>query len=61
MNQFKKLSMGKQVLFVFGTLCAILVASDRLLFFGLRSIEDSSRQQLSYVVNETPLTAPQRI
>lgn len=60
MNRFTKLPVGKQVLFVFGTLCAILVARDGLLFFGLRSIEDSNRQQLSYVVNETQLTAPQR-
>jgi hypothetical protein len=58
MNPFTKLPVGKQV--VFGTLCAILVARDGLLFFSLRSIEGSSRQQLSYVVNETQLIAPQR-
>jgi hypothetical protein len=44
MNPFTKLAVGKQVLFVFG----ILLAIDGLLFFSLRSIERSSRQQPSY-------------
>ncbi|MEY2557387.1 MAG: hypothetical protein QOE34_812 [Verrucomicrobiota bacterium] len=63
MNQFKKLSVSKQVLFIFGTLCAILVAIGGLLFFSLRSIEGSSRENLSYVVNEAEIaeTAAQNI
>ena len=57
MNPFNKLSVGKQVLFMFGTLCAILVSIGGLFFFSLRSIERSSRGQLSYVVDETELVA----
>jgi PAS domain S-box-containing protein len=57
MNRIKQLSIGKQVLFMFGTLCAILVAVGAFLFFSLRSIEASSRQNLSYVVNEVELVA----
>ena len=57
MNQSKKLSVGKQVLFMFGTLCAILAAIGALFFFSLRAIEGSSRKNLSYVVNEAELAA----
>jgi hypothetical protein len=57
MNQFKKLSVGKQVLFMFGTLCAVLVAIGALFFFSLRAIDCSSRNNLSYVVNESELAA----
>jgi PAS domain S-box-containing protein len=56
MNKLKQLSIGKQVLFVFGTLCAILVAIGGLLFFSLRSIERTSRENLAYVVDEAELT-----
>jgi hypothetical protein len=49
--------VGKQVLLMFGTLCAILAAIGALLFFSLRSIEGSSRENLSYVVNEAELAA----
>jgi CHASE3 domain sensor protein len=51
-NKLKPLSIDKQVLFMFGTLCAILVAVGALSFFSLRAIEPSSRENLSYVVNE---------
>lgn len=55
MNKIRHLSIGKQVLFVFGTLCAVLVAKGALFFF--KSIEGSSRENLSYVVNEAELAA----
>jgi CHASE3 domain sensor protein len=55
MNKLKQLSIGKQVLFMFGTLCAILAATGALLFFSLRSIERSSRENLSYAVDEAAL------
>jgi PAS domain S-box-containing protein len=55
MNKIKQLPIGKQVLLVFGTLCAILFAVGALFFFSLRSIERTSRENLSYVVDETEL------
>ena len=57
MNQFKKLSVGKQVLFMFGTICAILVAVGAFLFLSLRSFQHTSHEQLAYVANETELVA----
>ena len=57
MNKIKQLSIGKQVLFMFRTLCAVLVAVGALFFFSLRSIERSSRKNLSYVVDEAELAA----
>ena len=42
---------------MFGTLCAVLVAIGALFFFSLRAIENSSRENLSYVVNEAELAA----
>jgi len=48
-NIIRKLSVGKQVVFMFGTLRAILVALGALFFFSFRSIESSSRENLSYV------------
>jgi PAS domain S-box-containing protein len=57
LKKIKQLSVGKQVLFLFWTLCAILAAIGALFFFSLRSIEGSSRANLSYVVNESELAA----
>jgi len=57
LKKIKQLSVGKQVLFLFGTLCAILAVIGALFFFSLRSIEGSSRANLSYVVNESELAA----
>jgi PAS domain S-box-containing protein len=56
-KKIKQLSIGKQVLLMFGTLCAILVAIGGLFFFSLRSIDHSSRENLSYVVNEAELVS----
>ena len=42
---------------MFGTLCAILLGVGALFFFSLRAIETSSRENLSYVVNEAELAA----
>lgn len=55
MNPFTKLSVGKKVLFMFETLCAVLVALGSLSFLSLRTIERSSREDRSYVVNEAQL------
>jgi two-component system sensor histidine kinase/response regulator len=55
MKKLRQLSIGKRVLFMFGTLCAILMAIGAFLFFSLRSIERSSRENLSYVVEEAEL------
>jgi PAS domain S-box-containing protein len=46
MDKLKQLSVGKQVLFTFGTLCAILLIIGALFFFSLRSIESSNQRQL---------------
>jgi len=46
MNNLKRLSVGRQVLFTFGTLCAILLVIGTLFFFSLRSIERSNEVQL---------------
>jgi two-component system sensor histidine kinase/response regulator len=56
-NKIKQPSVGKQVLFMFGTLCAVLVAIGALFFFSLQAIETSSRDNLAYVVNEAELAA----
>ena len=57
MTLLKQLSVGRQVLLTFGTLCAILAAIGAWSFFGLLSIERYSQDQLSYAVNETELVA----
>ena len=46
MDKLKQLSVGRQVLFTFGTLCAILLVIGALFFFSLRSIERSNQRQL---------------
>src|ERR1700722_10445000 len=46
MNNLKRLSVGRQVLFTFGTLCVILLIIGVLFFFSLRSIERSNQVQL---------------
>src|SRR5580698_7845869 len=46
MNKLKQLSVDKQVLFVFGTLCAILLIIGGLYFFSLRAIERSNQRQM---------------
>jgi len=55
MNQFTKLSVGKHVPLMFGTLCAILVAIGALFFFSRQTVERGNRESLSYVVAETEL------
>ncbi|MEA3207359.1 MAG: hypothetical protein QOE70_416 [Chthoniobacter sp.] len=57
MNRLEQLSIGKQVVLAFGTLCAVLVLIGAFLFFSLRSIEHRCQQQLSYVVDESELVA----
>ena len=57
MSKLKQLSISTQVLLAFGTLCVILAAIGALLFFSLRSIQRSSQEKLSYVVNESELIA----
>ena len=57
MNKLKQLSVGKRVVFMFGTLCVILAAIGAWHFFSLRSIERSSQEKLSYVVDESELVA----
>jgi hypothetical protein len=57
MNKLKQMSVGKQVLLMFGTLCAILGLIGGLLFFSPRSIERSGREQLSYIVDDAELVA----
>jgi len=47
MNRFTKLSVGKHVAFMFGTLCAF--------FFNRQTVERGNRESLSYVVDETEL------
>ena len=46
MRKLKHLSVDKQVLFVFGTLCAILLVIGGLYFFSLRAIERSNQRQM---------------
>jgi PAS domain S-box-containing protein len=46
MHKLKHLSVDKQVLFVFGTLCAILLVIGGLYFFSLRAIERSNQRQM---------------
>jgi len=45
MNNLKQLSVDRQVLFTFGTLCAILLIIGGLFFFSLRSIESNNQLQ----------------
>ena len=55
MNKLKPLSVGKQVLFTFGTLCAILLIIGGLVFFSLRSIERGNQLQQSRALNKLAL------
>ena len=55
MNKLKPLSVGKQVLFTFGTLCAILLIVGGLFFFSLRSIERGNQWQQSRALNKLAL------
>ena len=55
MNKLKSLSVGKQVLFTFGTLCAILLIVGGLFFFSLRSIERGNQLQQSRALNKLAL------
>jgi len=55
MNKFKRLSSIHQLLFTFGTLCAILLVIGGLLFFGLRSIEQRNQLQQSRALNKLAL------
>jgi PAS domain S-box-containing protein len=55
MNKLKPLSVGKRVLFTFGTLCAILLIIGGLFFFSLRSIERGNQQQQSRALNKLAL------
>jgi PAS domain S-box-containing protein len=55
MNKLKPLSVGKRVLFTFGTLCAILLIVGGLFFFSLRSIERGNQQQQSRALNKLAL------
>ena len=55
MNKLKPLSVGKRVLFTFGTLCAILLIISGLFFFSLRSIERGNQQQQSRALNKLAL------
>jgi two-component system cell cycle sensor histidine kinase/response regulator CckA len=55
MNKLKHLSVGTQVLFTFGTLCAILLIIGGLFFFSLRSIERSNQLQQSRALNKLAL------
>jgi len=55
MNKLKPLSVGKQVLFTFGTLCAILLIIGGLFFFSLQSIERGNQRQQSRALNKLAL------
>jgi nitrate reductase gamma subunit len=55
MGKPRQLPVSKQILLAFGTLCVTLAAIGALLFFILRSIERSSREQLTYFVDEAEL------
>jgi PAS domain S-box-containing protein len=55
MNKLKQLSVGKQVVFAFGTLCAILLVIGGLFFFSLRAIERSSEVQQARALNKLAL------
>src|ERR1043166_2372615 len=57
MKNLKQLRIGQQVLTMFGVLVAILGLIGAFLFFSLRSIQQNTREQLSYVVNEGQLGA----
>ncbi|PZR72753.1 MAG: hypothetical protein DLM73_12445, partial [Chthoniobacterales bacterium] len=57
MNKLKQLAVGKQVLLMFGMLCAILGLIGALLLFTMRSIERSNRERLAYVLYESELIA----
>ena len=52
MNKRKPLSVGKQVLFTFGTLCAVLLVIGGLFLFSLRSIERSNQLQPSRALDK---------
>jgi PAS domain S-box-containing protein len=55
MNKLKQLSVGKQVLLAFGTLCAILLIIGGLFFFSLQAIEHGNEVQQSRALNKLAL------
>src|SRR6266478_8326583 len=55
MPKLKHLPLGKQVLVLFGSLCAILGLIGAFLFLSLRFIQHTSHKQLAYVLNEAEL------
>ena len=57
MTTLKQLPIGKQVLFVFGTLCTIQGLTRAFLILSLRPIQRSSHEQLAYVTEEAGLVA----
>jgi len=54
-NKLKQLPVGRLVLFMFGTLCAILLATGALFYFSVRSIERSNQMQQSSALNKLAL------
>src|SRR5476649_311293 len=55
MDKTMQLSVGKQVMLIFGLICAILVAIGMFLFFSLRTIERSNQVQQSRALNKLAL------
>jgi PAS domain S-box-containing protein len=55
MNKLKRLSASQQLLFTFGSLCAILLTIGGLLFFGLQSIEQRNQLQQSRALDKLAL------
>src|SRR5690242_13729741 len=52
MNKIRQLSVGNQVMLIFGLICALLVAVGLFLFFSLRTIERNNEKLQSQMLHE---------
>jgi PAS domain S-box-containing protein len=55
MGKFKQLSVAKQVVFLFGLICVLLVAIGVFLFFSLQTIEQKNKILEGQILNEWTL------
>jgi hypothetical protein len=52
MAKVRQLSVAQQVMLIFGLICAILVAIGVFLFFGLRTIEQHTKEIQTQILQE---------
>jgi hypothetical protein len=56
MGKVKPLTVGEQVIFIFGLICLLLVGIGLFLFFSLRDIERHNRELQTQIIQEWKLS-----